>query len=83
MSNPTVYLSGPNNSTMFTTCCEVAITGACCPRCLQEVLPLGDVSRWSAAYGPIRRGTRVYGNPRPSDKRTPIALAALARVGVA
>ena len=68
---PSVYLSSPTNSTLFTTCCNVAILGTepNCPRCRQEVQPSGSRSRWSAAYGPIDRGFRWYGNYRPNDGR--------------
>lgn len=59
-----VRLCGPNNSTIFTNCCEVAICDdeACCPRCKQEVHPGREatqhqrrVDRWNMAYGPYRR----------------------------
>jgi hypothetical protein len=74
----TVFLCGPNNSTMFTTCCEVAICDdqSLCPRCRQEVLPRSRNERWERAYGPIRDGRRWYGNPMPNDKLTPAVLAA-------
>jgi hypothetical protein len=62
----TVFLCSPTNSTMFTTCCEVAITDQeqQCPTCRQEVLPFGRNERWSVAY---RRAPR-YGNPSPNDR---------------
>lgn len=54
---PTVRLSGPNNSTLFTTCCEVAICDdqANCPVCKEEITPRSRQDRWEAAYGPWRR----------------------------
>ena len=60
-----VYLDGPTNSTMFTTCCEVAICDHQdhCPKCGKEVFPKGHRARWEQAYGPIRRKERWYGNP--------------------
>lgn len=62
--SPTVFLSGPTNSTFFTTCCEVAISDreAECPVCRQLVLPRNGDERWSKAFGAIQRG-RSYGNP--------------------
>jgi hypothetical protein len=65
----TVFLCAPDNSTMFTTCCEVAILDdeKFCPKCRQDVTPTGRRSRWEAAYGPIRRRERWYGNHRPCD----------------
>ncbi len=64
----TVFLSGPNNSTMFTTCCEVAITDEQnrCPYCSQEVTPEGHSARWEVAYRPIQQGRRWYGNWYPN-----------------
>ena len=54
---PTVRLSGPNNSTMFTTCCGLAICDdqANCPGCKKEIWPRSGRDRWEAAYGPTRR----------------------------
>lgn len=55
-----VRLSGPNNSTMFTACCDVAICDdeVNCPRCKREVYPgKGETPywrgrmRWEQAYG--------------------------------
>lgn len=65
-----VYLDGPANSTMFTTCCEVAITDReqHCPLCSQEVTPHGHGARWSWAYGRIKRGL-AYGNYRGIQDR--------------
>lgn len=58
-----VRLSGPTNSTMFTTCCGVAILEhqAQCPKCREDVWPTEATShathraRWEVAYGPTRR----------------------------
>ena len=65
-----VYLDNPTNSTLFTTCCNVAICDhqERCPRCKQDVNPKGGRARWEAAYGPIRRGYGHYGNPSPNDR---------------
>lgn len=54
---PTVFLCSPANSTMFTTCCKVAINNdeANCPRCKKEITPRSFRGRWEAAYGPHRR----------------------------
>ena len=54
---PSVYLCSPTNSTMFTTCCNVAICDEQenCPRCKERVEPQGRNARWEAAYGPTRR----------------------------
>lgn len=54
---PTVYLCSPTNSTMFTTCCDVAISAAeaNCPSCKEEITPRSSAGRWEAAYGPTRR----------------------------
>lgn len=61
----TVYLCSPTNSTMFTTCCNVAICDdqSRCPNCKLEVIPASSAGRWETAYGPIRRGQRGYGHP--------------------
>lgn len=63
-----VFLCSPTNSTMFTTCCEVAICDdqTKCPVCRQSVEPTGARNRWLYAYGRIKRGGG-YGNHRPSD----------------
>ena len=62
-----VHLSGPNNSTMFTNCCNTAICDnqAFCPVCKTEIYPGADAtdhqrnrSRWEYAYGPQRRTDR-------------------------
>lgn len=70
----TVFLDGPNNSTMFTTCCEVAVCDDqnSCPRCRQDVEPKGGRARWEVAYGRIRRGGG-YGNwyPNHGEGRKP------------
>jgi len=56
----TVYLCSPTNSTMFTTCCEVAICDdeGSCPKCKEDVTPKGRNARWEHAYGPIRRADK-------------------------
>lgn len=60
----TVQLCGPTNSTMFTTCCNVAILDhqGKCPQCREDVVPFNPESeyrtrraRWEKAYGPYRR----------------------------
>ena len=58
----TVFLCCPTNSTMFTTCCQVAICDdeTKCPRCKETVEPQGHYARWEKAYGPIRRKERGY-----------------------
>lgn len=73
----TVFLDGPTNSTLFTTCCEVAILDdqEACPRCRQDVEPKGKLSRWETAYGPIRRGQRWYGNWYPNHGKGRIKQA--------
>ncbi len=52
----TVFLCSPTNSTMFTTCCEVAICDdqGTCPNCGEDVEPKGRNARWEKAYGPYR-----------------------------
>lgn len=64
----TVFLDGPNNSTLFTTCCDVAILDhqGNCPQCGQDVQPKTRTERWETAYGPIRRKVRWYGNWYPN-----------------
>lgn len=64
----TVFLDGPTNSTLFTTCCEVAICDdqKVCPRCRQDVQPETRTARWGVAFGPIRRKERWYGNWYPN-----------------
>lgn len=54
---PTVFLCSQTNSTMFTTCCQVAICDdqSNCPRCKKEITPRSRRGRWEAAYGPFRR----------------------------
>lgn len=48
----TVYFCSPTNSTFFTTCCQVAVTGEQerCPTCKVEVLPKGERARFDAAF---------------------------------
>lgn len=65
-----VKLSGPCNSTIFTTCCSTAITEreSKCPNCNDYIYPDSEDytasesqrsrMRWEQAYGPIRRGRR-------------------------
>lgn len=49
----TVYLCNSTNSTMFTTCCNVAICDdqKLCPKCGDEVVPRTRAERWRTAYG--------------------------------
>ena len=49
---PSVYLSSFANSTMFTTCCSVAICDdqAKCPECKEVIEPRGSRARWERAY---------------------------------
>ena len=46
-----VFLCSPTNSTLFTTCCEVAITDKedRCPHCKEEV-PYTPEQRWNIAF---------------------------------
>jgi len=55
---PSVYLCSPTNSTMFTTCCSVAICDneENCPRCKEKIEPQGRSARWNVAYNPPRKG---------------------------
>lgn len=64
----TVYLCSPTNSTMFTTCCDCAVSDNqnACPNCGQAVEPQGASARWSAAYGKITNKTGWYGNDYPN-----------------
>lgn len=57
---PTVWFSGPNNSTFFTTCCSVAICEyeRDCPVCGLAVEPYEHRSRWEVAM------TAMYGVER-------------------
>lgn len=57
---PTVFLCSPTNSTMFTTCCKVAICDdqEKCPVCKEVVTPRSRRDRWEAAYGPHRQRER-------------------------
>lgn len=56
---PSVYLCSSTNSTMFTTCCSVAITDdqAHCPQCKSEVHPRSRIGRWEKAFGPFRKAS--------------------------
>ena len=67
---PTVFLSSPTNSQLFTTCCEVAICDYQdrCPVCEQVIHPESARDRQWAAYGPIKAGSRRYGNHSPNDR---------------
>jgi hypothetical protein len=65
---PTVFLCSPTNSTMFTTCCHVAILDeqTACPHCGADVTPHGRDARWEKAYGPTRReNARRFGRRCP------------------
>lgn len=64
----TVQLANAFNSTMFTTCCNVAILDHedRCPRCKEDVEPKGSKARWIKAYGPP--GT-PYGTCQMCGKR--------------
>lgn len=55
---PSVYLCSPTNSTMFTTCCQVAICDdqKRCPKCKAEIYPETPRGRWEHAYGKQKRG---------------------------
>lgn len=57
---PSVYLCSPTNSTMFTTCCNVAIGDDQnnCPKCSANIEPQGHKSRWIHAYGRQSRGLK-------------------------
>lgn len=70
---PSVYLCSPTNSTLFTTCCDTAITDwqDKCQSCNQTIEPRS----WDSAYGPIRQRVRGYGNYRTNDGRTPECIA--------
>lgn len=49
-SQPTVYLSSKRNSTLFTTCCRVAISEQPeCPHCKRAILPVTKDARWEHA----------------------------------
>lgn len=50
-----VYLDSPNNSTLFTVCCNVAINDnqRKCPRCHALVMPAEE--RWRYAYNRAKR----------------------------
>ena len=51
-----VSLSGPTNSTLFSTCCHVAVCDhhKACPSCGKRVVPGSPVERWESAYAPYR-----------------------------
>jgi len=47
---PTVYLSNKRNSTLFSTCCRVAISEeTACPWCKRVILPVTKDARWEHA----------------------------------
>ena len=59
-----VFLCSPTNSTMFTTCCRVAICDdqGYCPECKEPVIGFDAETehergrrRWSYAYGPRKK----------------------------
>lgn len=63
-----VHLDSPTNSTIFTNCCNAAITDSQvqCPSCEKEVYPGREsterqrsMNRWNWAYG---RQKRIYGS---------------------
>lgn len=56
-----VYLDSPTNSTIFTTCCRVAILDrqTHCPRCCVEMQFQGARERWVRAYGKQKRGEQA------------------------
>lgn len=60
-----VFLCSPTNSTMFTTCCQVAICDdqQKCPRCKADVYPffngMSDEERAQAAGGYYNYNTRT------------------------
>ena len=59
-----VFLSSPTNSTLFTTCCRVAICAnqECCPKCEGKIWPgtsRGDRARWEYAFGNTREGQQL------------------------
>lgn len=62
---PSVFYCGPLNSTLFTTCCQVAICDdqQKCPRCSAFVFPFHDGmterEREEAAGGYYNHNTRV------------------------
>lgn len=53
---PTVRFSGPNNSTLFTTCCGSAVIDERnCPSCGLVISPRSHRARWDAAMGPLEK----------------------------
>jgi hypothetical protein len=61
---PTVMLSNPTNSTMFTSCCSMALTEqqTACPSCGQRIEPTEPRYRWEAAYAADRAISKVRSN---------------------
>ena len=64
MTERGVHLCGPNNSTMFTDCCETAICDDqyTCPACGVNIIGLDEATnhkrglrRWNVAYKPWRK----------------------------
>ena len=62
----TVRFSGPTNSTMFTTCCGVAVCDdqANCPDCGEEVIPRSSRGRWDEAMRTQAGGTAALAKLR-------------------
>ena len=60
-----VRLSSHTNSTLFTTCCGVAISNDddACPRCGEEVFPISARERWDYAM------LRFYGADKLKEMR--------------
>lgn len=62
---PSVFYCSPRNSTLFTTCCEVAILDyqQKCPRCQLDVYPFSetmtDKERREAAGGYYNHNTQL------------------------
>jgi len=63
-----VRLCSPTNSTLFTECCDCAVTDtdSRCPHCKRLVIGHDESPserrklRWEHAYGPIRRRRKGY-----------------------
>ena len=70
-----VYYDSPTNSTLFTTCCDAAITDreSSCPACGFEVDPSSPGSRHHVAH------THPYGNWRSNDSGDPTVIDARLR----
>lgn len=69
-----VFYSSATNSTLFTSCCEVAICDDQqeCPRCQQDVYPFSadmtDKERQEAASGYYNHNTRLARHRRAGGK---------------